>query len=179
MLRAALQILIIYSFVTGDCSWVYTKSLKGLESAHKSLSKMIFHEEEANTYPVTDTTSLRNCLLLANLLEFRTKPTTLRVEITRKLSALADNSRLANAFQHYNPNDGHQTANATTLLTNLYPDNHYLTGMAFALVVNPIPSFSQYDSPPKYDGKDEEMQRLIDYSASHIGKVDRNPQIMT
>lgn len=66
-------------------------------------------------------------------------------------------------FQHYDPENKLHIRNAANLLAKLFPDTYYMTGMAFALIINPVLSCVGYEvPPPKYQIEKENECPLVE-----------------
>lgn len=140
-LRPCLQILITYSICKSDMSWVSRKDLIDLEESAVNL-RALLNKPYA---PPSDKISIDECLNLAVLLERHARIRLLRISIIRTLSILASLIQGSDTFELYNPSNGQHTSNAAGLLEKITPQ-HYSTGLAFSLVMNPFPS-----SKPEYD----------------------------
>ena len=95
--------------------------------------------------------SMNNCLRHADLLRSAAEITILRADILRQLVELANLIPLAVPFRQYDPHNVQHLSNAGGLLGKLHPDYHHIVGMAFALVMNPVNSATDYsDSPSQH-----------------------------
>lgn len=145
-LRATLQVLVIYSITYGDLRWTTTPSIKEIERLSIRLGTLLSRPPH-HGMPLEDgKVSMDICMHLATLLDQAAAMSSLRGAIIRHLYSLANLILSTLPFRHYNPDDKNHIKNATNFLTKLYPDVHYMTGMAFALVINPVPS-----STPEYE----------------------------
>ena len=100
---------------------------------------------------------------MASLLERQSALNIIRAKIIRHLYSLADLIPPVTPFTHYNPQSSSDTKNAVDLLTKLGPDSHYVTGMAFALVMNPVPSNAEMKiSLETYFDEKEEGDLLLE-----------------
>ncbi|KAL8740321.1 MAG: hypothetical protein Q9190_006966, partial [Brigantiaea leucoxantha] len=162
-LRATLQILIIYSMTYGDHYWTTSPAIKEIKRLSIRLQTLLF-KNLRQEIPLEDkNASIDTYVYLASLLDKAVAMYSLHRAIIRQLYKVANLIPLALPFRQYKPDDAMHVKNATSLLTKLYPETHYMTGMAFALVINPIPSNTRYkDSPPKYELEKEEECCLID-----------------
>lgn len=137
-LQAALEVLITYSICTGSLCWFHTLHLRTLETLNTDLCVKLYNQLHDSR--------------LATLINRAIEIKQLRSQIVRHLEALAQRVRPEDCFQAYNPEDVCHINNVAGLLGQLHPQTHYLTGMAFKIVVNPIRVNSE-ETPPSYSEK--------------------------
>lgn len=147
-LRATLQILVIQSIVYGNHHWITTPAIKEIERLSIKLRTALFRPLHQEVQLEDGKISMDMCIHLASLLDKAAHVQTLRGALIRQLSTLASSIPSVLPFRHYNPHNSSHIKNATDLLAKLHPDIHYMTGMAFALVMNPFPSTTTSQVPP-------------------------------
>ncbi|KAI4166556.1 MAG: hypothetical protein LQ343_007958 [Gyalolechia ehrenbergii] len=162
-LRATIQILVIHSIVYGDYRWITTSAIKEIERLSIRLRRALFKPLHQEISLEDGKVSMDICMHLASLLEKAALVQTLRGALIRQLNTLANLIPSALPFRHYNPDNANHIKNASNLLAKLHPDIHYVTGMAFALVMNPLPSTTRHQvAPPEYRTEKEAEVALIE-----------------
>lgn len=162
-LRATIQILVIHSITYGDFHWMGTPAIKEVERLSIRLRALLF-KPSPPARPLEDgKVSMDNCIHLASLLDRAAAMNSLRGAIIRQLYTLANLIPSALPFRHYNPANTFHIKNAANLLARLHPDVHCMAGMAFSLVMNPIPFSARIEiSPPEYETEKEAECCLVD-----------------
>ena len=106
--------------------------------------------------------SIDNYIYLASLLEQQLTINILRTKIIRYLYSLVYIVLLVTPFTYCNPQSSSDTKNTVDLLTKLDPNTHYVTGMAFALVMNPVSSGVDAENPFEIYQEEKEGNHLIE-----------------
>ncbi|KAI4157314.1 MAG: hypothetical protein LQ342_008384 [Letrouitia transgressa] len=139
-LRAAFQILVTYSFVTADTSWLRDPRLLRLEKYSLDLSDLI-SSFAAIPKPISffEPDSLEKCRNHAILHQKKGQMELQRDAIITNFCDIVGKLSLGVPFQHYNPENTLHLLNMVKVLEKLSP-RYRLVSEAFSLVINPIAS---------------------------------------
>ncbi|KAL9609467.1 MAG: hypothetical protein Q9167_005773 [Letrouitia subvulpina] len=139
-LRATFQILIIYSLVTANTSWLHDPRLLRLEKYSLDLSDLI-SSFAAIPKPLSlfEPDSLDKCRNHAILHGKKGQMELQRDAIITTFCDVVGELSLGVPFQHYNPENAQHLLNMAKVLRKLSP-RHRLVSEAFSLVINPVHS---------------------------------------
>ena len=139
-LRATLQILIIYSITTGDCSWLEGPDASKVEEATNAL-KTLLSSMAALPKPISvyEPNSMDKCCYHALLHDIQGQMEQQRASIVRLVHKIVSRLPLWKPFEQYIPRNRIHISNAVSVVSKLTP-KHRLISEAFALVMNPVPS---------------------------------------
>ena len=134
-IRAYLQVLVTYSICTSDVACISRKEISTLETSIAQLEQL--GADVSVSVSLMNSPSELSSLKLASLLEKEAKENMLRAAIIKILFNLTAAIPKDIIYQAYNPRNDYHICNATKILYQISPRSNPLTGIAFALVMNP------------------------------------------
>lgn len=131
--RAILEVFVLYSITTSDCTWILSSLATDIERQIVLLTKFIFSLNHIPLpYPGQD------CLQMAALIDATSRRDYVRAGIIRNIVRLTNSIAKDSPFAIYHPeNDTHQI-NAAALRKRIKPTGHYWIAMAYCLATEQL-----------------------------------------